>query len=198
MTKTGNRYQLSYSTGGTPFTAVYETGAPLEDVNVGTFAVGTTTVRASYDYFRFSGQSQTATIPPLPTTPAAPGTTPPAGRPDKTPPFLRLRSNARQRLRTLRTRGLTFRVSANEPVAKLEATLLGRLSSKGKRHAARRLARQTVRNVKSGQIVSLKLRPSATLRKRLAREKRLPALLRIRATDAAGNVTTRTKPLTFR
>jgi beta-glucosidase len=197
MTKQGARYRMWYSTDGSAFKPVYETGAPLEDVNVGLFSVGPTTVRATYDYFRVSGQSPVATIPALPEQPG-PGGTPLAGRPDKTPPYLRLRSNARQRLRTLRTRGLTFRLSANEPVVKLQATLLGRFSSKGKRLGARRLATRTVLNLKAGQVVALTLRPNASLRKRLAREKRLPALLRIRATDAAGNVATRTKPLTFR
>ncbi|RKQ92165.1 beta-glucosidase-like glycosyl hydrolase [Solirubrobacter pauli] len=217
MSKTGARYRLWYSTDGSAFKPVYETGAPLEDVDVGLFAVGPTTVRASFDYLRVSGQTRPATIPaledepptatPTPQGSASPTPTPQgaaspaptaAPRPDKTPPLLRLRSNGRQHVRTLRTNGLAFRLSADEPVTQLEATLLGRFSSHGKRLALRRLARQTLRSVKAGQTVTLELRPSAALRKRLAREHRLPALLRIRATDAAGNVTTRTKPISFR
>ena len=89
-------------------------------------------------------------------------------------------------------------MTVGQAVANLRATLLGRFSRHGKRLAARKLATKTSRNVKAGQIVTITLRPSAALRKRLAREKRLPALLRLRAADAAGNVTTRTKPLIFR
>jgi hypothetical protein len=142
-------------------------------------------------------ETPTPTPTPTPQGAASPAPTT-APRPDKTPPLLRLRSTGRQHVRTLRTHGLTFRLSADEPVTKLEATLLGRFSSHGKRLALRRLARRTLRSVKAGQTVTLQLRPSAALRKRLAREHRLPALLRIRATDAAGNVTTRTKPISFR
>ena len=46
--------------------------------------------------------------------------------------------------------------------------------------------------------MTVRLRPSASLRRRLRREKRLPALLTVRAVDAAGNATTRTKRLVFR
>jgi hypothetical protein len=86
---------------------------------------------------------------------------------------------------------------------KLEATLLGRFTSPttalaSGRGKVRVLARRTRSGVRAGLVVTLRLRPSAALRRRLAREKRLPALLRIEATDAAGNVTTRTKPLLFR
>ena len=49
---------------GSTFTPACETGAPLEDVNVGLFSAGpNTSVRARYDYFRVSGQLQPAAIP---------------------------------------------------------------------------------------------------------------------------------------
>jgi hypothetical protein len=98
----------------------------------------------------------------------------------------------------LRTRGLGFRLSAEEPV-KLSVRLLGRLTTAHNgRGRLRELARTTQRGVRTGQVVTLRLRPSAALRRRLASERRLPAELRITATDSAGNVTTRTKTLSFR
>jgi hypothetical protein len=200
MTKQGARYRMWYSTDGSTFTPVYETGAPLEDVNVGLFAVGGTTVRASYDYFRISGQSQPASIPALagpPVTPPPTSGTPQGPRPDRTRPLLWLHSGRVQSRKALRTRGLRFRVSANERLRTLEATLWVRFASHGKRHVAVRLARQTLHGVKARQVVTLVLRPSAKLRRRLSTQGRLPGLLRIRATDVAGNRSTRTKPLVF-
>ena len=46
--------------------------------------------------------------------------------------------------------------------------------------------------------MTVTLRPSAALRRKLRSEKRLPALLSVKAVDAAGNDATRTKALTFR
>ena len=66
------------------------------------------------------------------------------------------------------------------------------------RRLSRRLARVRVRRAGAGRVVTVRLRPSAALRRRLRREKRLPALLTVRAVDAAGNATTRTKRLVFR
>ena len=55
MTKTGPRYTTYYSTDGTNFTALYTTGASLQNVNVGLFAfngTGTTNdLSVAYDYF---------------------------------------------------------------------------------------------------------------------------------------------------
>ena len=46
--------------------------------------------------------------------------------------------------------------------------------------------------------MTVTLKPSAALRRKLRKEKRLPGLLSVKATDAAGNDATRTKTLTFR
>ena len=157
--------------------------------------------RSNFDYFRISGQTKATDIPAPPVTPGAtPTPAPPAGgpHPDKTQPRLRLRSSARQSLKTLRTRGLGFQLSADEPV-KLSVRLLGRLhSAHGGRGELRLLARGSRSGVRAGQVVTLRLKPSAALRRKLRSERRLPAQLRITATDAAGNVTTRTKTLSFR
>jgi regulation of enolase protein 1 (concanavalin A-like superfamily) len=221
MTKEGPRYRMWYSTDGTSFSPVYETGAPLEDVDVGLFAfnrAGSTLLPVYFDYFRISGQSKASDIPAPPATPEEPGDEPvtpgatatptptpaapasgtPGARPDKTQPRLRLRSSARQSLKVLRTRGLGFQLSADEPV-RLSVRLLGRLRSKhGGRGPLRELARGSRTGVRAGQVVTLRLEPSAALRRKLRTERRLPAQVRITATDAAGNVTTRTKTLSFR
>ena len=115
---------------------------------------------------------------------------------DKTKAIVSLLSNARQRLANLRTRGLRFRLNINEP-GKIDATLLGRLRSKGARGKARQVAKVSVADAAAGRL-TITLRPSAAMRRRLRSERRLPALLKIKVTDAAGNVTTRTKSLTFR
>jgi GH35 family endo-1,4-beta-xylanase len=122
---------------------------------------------------------------------------------DLTSPRIQLLSNGRQSLRRLRTSGLSFRIRLDE-VAKLRITLLGRFTAKiGKRThrpargTLRPLVRMSVARVGANQVVTVKLKPSAVLRKRLRGEKRLPGLLRVKATDLAGNIATRTKPLSF-
>jgi beta-glucosidase len=126
--------------------------------------------------------------------------TPPGARPDKTPPRIRLLSNRRQRIVRLRSTGLRFRIGVDEAV-RLRVTLAGRFMSRGHHPARgklRRLARITVARVAAGQTLTVTLKPSAALRRRLRGEKRLPGVLEVRATDLAGNVATRTKLLTFR
>ena len=118
------------------------------------------------------------------------------GKRDATAPLVGLLSAAKQKLSTLRSSGLKFGLKVNEP-ARFEVTLLGRLSTKGARGKARVLAKATVTRSTAGQF-TVTLRPNAAMRKRLRQEKRLPGTLRVKATDAAGNVTTRTKTLTFR
>src|SRR3954447_14050567 len=122
---------------------------------------------------------------------------------DLTSPQIQLLSNGRQSLRRLRTSGLSFRIRVDE-VAKLRITLLGRFTAKiGKRTLwpargkMRTLVRTNVARVGANQVVTVKIKPSAVVRKRLRDEKRLPGLLRVKATDLAGNIATRTKPLGF-
>ena len=117
-----------------------------------------------------------------------------------TGPTISLLSNRRQSLKTLRTSGLKFRIRVNE-AAKLDVTLRGRFTStlkRGARGKAQKLKETNGINVRAGQTVTVTLKPSAALRRKLRKEKRLPGLLSVKATDAAGNDATRTKTLTFR
>ena len=69
---------------------------------------------------------------------------------------------------------------------------------RGGRGAVRTLKSNRAIDVAAGRTVTVTLKPSAALRRKLRSEKRLPGLLSVKATDAAGNMTTRTKTLTFR
>ena len=149
-----------------------------------------------------------------PEEPGSPVVPPPAGGgggggtpggADGTRPRVELRSSGRQSLSRLRTLGLAFRVRVSEPVT-LTVTLQGRLTSRRSRKRlgqasargkTRRLARATVRVTKAGDV-TLRLRPSAAVRLLLRREQALPAVLLVKAVDAAGNRTTRTKQLKFK
>jgi hypothetical protein len=146
--------------------------------------------------FRYTGPgaAQPCTTPAAPTPP-----TPPAAK-DVTEPRISLLSNRGQSLRALRTTGLKFRIRVNE-AARVEVALRGRFTSslkRGARGKARMLKDNGAINVAANQIVTVTLRPSAALRRKLRGEKRLPGLLSVRAVDAAGNDATRTKALTFR
>lgn len=206
LVKTGSRYRSYYSADGLSFTRLYETGASLRNVEVGVFAWNGATTAASdldvgVDYFHISGQTAPGTFPAPPVV-GQPPAAPPAGNPaDITAPRVRLLSPGRQKLARLRTNGLSFRIGVNEPVT-LRVTLRGRFTSgrsakTAARGALRRLARVNVKDVKAGET-TVRLKPSATLRRLLRRERRLPALIEVRAVDAAGNVATRTKALVFR
>jgi hypothetical protein len=126
---------------------------------------------------------------------------PPPGPPrDATRARLSLRSSARQSLGSLRGRGIVFRIDVDEAVT-LDVTLMGRLKRAGRsttrgRGALRRLARTRVIAERAG-TVQVRLRPSSALRLLLRRESALPGFLQVRATDKAGNVTTRTKQMRF-
>ncbi len=125
---------------------------------------------------------------------------PPAPPRDATRARLSLRSPARQSLGSLRGRGVVFRIDVDEAVT-LDVTLSGRLKRAGRsttrgRGALRRLARTRVTVERAG-TVDVRVRPSSALRLLLRRESVLPGLLHVRATDRAGNVTTRTKQLRF-
>jgi uncharacterized protein len=120
-------------------------------------------------------------------------------------PRIELLSPRIQSLRRLRTRGIAFRVRVSEPVT-LTLTLRGRLANpvslrkRGNAEARgriRRLARATVQVEQAG-VVTVRIRPPASLRLRLRREDVLPTRLQAKAVDAAGNETVRAKPLRFR
>ena len=137
-------------------------------------------------------------------TPVIPAPATSGAAPDSTRPRIELLSPGAQSLRRLRTSGLTFRVRVSEPVT-LTVTLRGRLTSGrslkqlGKASARgkiRRLARASVRVERAGEV-TVRLRPSAALRLLLRRERKLPALLQVKAVDAARNESTRTKQLRF-
>jgi hypothetical protein len=132
--------------------------------------------------------------------PAPPGT--PAN--DRTLPLVALLSPGRQRLRTLlAAQGVPFRIQVDEPVT-VVATLRGRLTSARRRSGVpagrgkeRRLAQRTYRFDRPGTY-TLRLKPNAALRVLLRRERRLPAVLLVRAEDGAGNARTRRKRSTSR
>jgi hypothetical protein len=143
-----------------------------------------------------SGQTGgTPTIPPPPA----------AGERDTTRPRVEVLSRRFQSLRRLRRRGVVLRIEVSEPVT-LTLTLRGRLAAprslqkRGNAEARgriRRLARRTIEVERAG-VVTVRLRPSASMRLLLRREDVLPTRLQVDARDAAGNKTTRFKPLRFR
>jgi hypothetical protein len=141
--------------------------------------------------FRYTGPGAAQ---PCPASPAAPR----PGAKDMTDPRISLLSNARQRLRTLRTNGLSFRIRVDE-ASKVEVSMRGRFSVKrGGRGKLRTLKENAAINVAAGQIVTVRVKPTAAMRRKLRQERRLPGLLSVKATDAAGNDATRTKVLSFR
>ncbi len=136
------------------------------------------------------------TPPPSNVIPAPPTGTPAPGK-DGTPARLSFVSAARQNLASLTGGGLDFKLRIDEP-ATLTVTLYGQLTTRtGRRGKPRRLARVTQRVNVSGDV-TVRLRPAATLRVLLRRERVVPATLAGTATDAAGNKATRTKRLSFR
>lgn len=136
------------------------------------------------------------TPPPSNVIPAPPTGTPAPGK-DGTPARVSFVSAARQNLASLTGRGLDFKLRIDEP-ATLTVTLYGQLTTrKGRRGKPRQLARVTQRVNVSGDV-TVRLRPAATLRVLLRRERVVPATLAVTATDAAGNKATRTKRLSFR
>ena len=130
--------------------------------------------------------------PPLqaPVTPAAPK--------DATKPRIVSLSSANKSLKKLRAGKLAIRLRLDE-ASRVQITLQGRLTrSNGKRGSLSRLARTTVANFGANRTRTVTLKLSSATRKKLRREKRLPARLSFSVTDVAGNVTTRNVTLTFR
>jgi len=117
---------------------------------------------------------------------------------DVTPPFVQLRSRSRQSLSTLRTSGLSFQLSVNNEAAKVSASLYVQFRKGSGRGPLRRIASVSNINTTAHQVLTLKLRPSAANRRKLQSESRVPGVIKIKATDTAGNVTRRTKLLSFR
>jgi hypothetical protein len=118
---------------------------------------------------------------------------------DMTDPVVSLLSNGRQRVSTLRgTNGLAFRIRVNE-ASKLDVKLKARMrNSKGKLGKVQTFKTSKGINVSAGQTVTVRLKLSASLRRKLRGQKNLPGFLTVKAVDAAGNDTTRTKRLSFR
>jgi secreted PhoX family phosphatase len=118
-------------------------------------------------------------------------------------PRVSLLSPRRQSLRRFIQEGMRFRIRVDEPVT-LRVTVYGRLTNRRRNASAsvprgklRRFARRTVRVDEAGTI-TVRLRPRAALRLLLRREERMPGLLAVRAVDAAGKRSTRTKTLLFK
>jgi hypothetical protein len=147
--------------------------------------------------FKYTGpgayQKPLAAAAPAPTAPQ------PIAK-DIIKPRISLLSGSKQSIKTLRGNGLSFRIGSDEQV-KLSVTLRGRFTSKlkkGARGNARKLAQIGVPSLGANKTVTVQLKLSSALRKQLRSEKRLPAVFSVEATDAAGNLTTRTKTITFR
>ncbi len=176
---------------------------------------------ASYTSYWPRGNKTTGLNPgkPIPSTvaitkvrpKAAPGSPvippPVATAPDTRSPNTQLISPARQSLKGLRGRGMDFKLRVDEPVT-LTVTLSGRLTvfrRRGRKAQAeasargglRRFDREVVKVAKAGEV-TVRLRPSASTRLLLRRERVVPAILTVRSVDAAGNAQTRTKQLKFK
>jgi hypothetical protein len=140
-------------------------------------------------------------------TPGSPVIPPAAARPDRTQPRIRLLSPRRQSLRRFRNEGLRFRIGVDEAVT-LRVTVYARFTRRVRRAsgsvaeaAARGKVRQLRRvrmDVDRAGVVTVRIRPRSAFRLMLRRESVLPATLSVRATDRAGNVSTRTKLLLFK
>ena len=119
----------------------------------------------------------------------------PGPSPDTAAPSLRTRVASRASKRQL-LRGLTVKVTCNEPCVATAELLLDRRTAKRLRLAAApvRIGRATKRLTKAG-TASLRLRPTAKARKRLARGRVKVVSVRVRARDGAGN---RSKSVTKR
>lgn len=108
---------------------------------------------------------------------------------DKVAPKLRVRVARRIARRALLRRGLTVKVTCNEPCVATAELLLDRRTARRLRLAAARpvrIGRSTKRLRKAG-TVRLRLRPTAKARRRLARARVRSVTVRTRATDNAGN-----------
>ncbi len=113
-------------------------------------------------------------------------------------PRLNLLSSGRQKLAALRGQGFLFELIVDE-ACELELTLRGRLTRRQGRGRGRlRIVAEAQRTVTRPGTYRIRLRSGAALRLLLRREAALPGLLHVRATDAAGNVSTRTKEMTFK
>ena len=134
---------------------------------------------------------------PLAASPAPPAA--PAAAPrDATKPRVGLLSAGRQRMAALRGAGFTFRIRADE-ASSITVTLRGRVrTASGRLGKTQTIARATVARAAAGQTATVRLRPSASMRSRLRSQRRLSAVLSVRVTDLAGNVSTRTKAMSFR
>jgi len=125
--------------------------------------------------------------PPAPAPPA--GGSPPAADPDRTPPRIRIRVAGRQRLRTLLRRGLRVNVICSEACQVRARALVRRLSARRGRASASGFVagRDATRVAASGKRrLVIRLRKSA--RRRLARSRAARVVLRVSASDLAGNV----------
>ena len=181
-----------------------------ESSNAGTYGQPTTYTSYWPTGNKTTGQSPAEPLPSLVAVTKLRPDVPDQGSPVVPPPLhaaqpaqdhtrarLHLLSPGRQKLGALRGRGIVFRIRTDEAVD-LDVTLRGhmrRTNGKG-RGKLRRLARTEVAVAKPG-VVDVRLRPNVVARAMLRREDVLPGLLHVKATDAAGNVTTRTKQMKF-
>ncbi len=153
--------------------------------------------------------SFSVTAPPAPPGDTPPGTTPPGDAtpppgqgptpgptivPDTFAPVFGPLSAPRTKLARFATGGLTIALSLSEP-----STVVGELSVD--RATAKRLKltkRVIAQGTAAAGVTSLVLKPDRKVARKVKRQKRLRATLKVVATDAAGNATTRTLVVTLK
>ena len=130
-------------------------------------------------------------------TPAAPEPPAPPAPEGLADPRISLLSSGRQSLRTLRTKGLSFR-SASTRQRRSRSRCAAASPYRGARGKLQVLKKNGAINVAARQILTVTVKPSAAMLRKLRSEKRLPGVFSVTAMDAAGNDSTRTKTVIFR
>jgi hypothetical protein len=142
-------------------------------------------------------RTRTLTIDTTPDVPPAGGGDPPASpAPDTDDPTLGPAAPLPRGIASLRGRGVSFAFRCDEAcTGRAELTIAARLARRYR--IAKRLAAASARMTGAG-TVTLKLRPSRAVRKRLRRVRSLAATLTVAATDAAGNESRLSRSLRLR
>jgi hypothetical protein len=206
--------QSGGSFGGGNACTLSASGANACSVTIMRGSAGSAPVRADYGgdlaHVASGGDTTfTVTAPPAPPGDTPPGdtppgdTTPPPGPgpgpgptivPDTFAPVFGPLSAPRTKLAKFATGGLTIPLSLSEP-----STVAGELSVD--RATAKRLKlskRVIAKGTAAAGATSLVLKPDRKAARKVKRQKRLRATLKVVATDAAGNATTRTLVVTLK
>jgi uncharacterized repeat protein (TIGR01451 family) len=145
-----------------------------------------------------NGRGEPAPATPTANTTPTGGTTPitPATPVDRSAPRITL-SVARSKLGKILRRGQAVTVSCSEACDVTATLSVSRRTARKLRLASMRLARTASTRPDAGAL-RLNLRPAGRAARRLARIRRLPATLRVTATDPAGNAFTAHRKLGLR